>query len=408
MDLAQFLNGMRDPSGVPFFPVVFQFLMVLTFTLHIVCVNVVVGGLAISIWEAWKGGPYGRRLARGLAKASTIILSVAIVLGVAPLLFVQVIYDPFWYASNTMSAIWAMLFLVWVCTAFYAAYGFYLGNKKGDSYGELKLFWAYVALGAMVLAGITIHTLTMEALLPDMWHKWLIDGNGALLTGGARFHGMALGRLLHFFMASFAVTGVYMILYAWYFSPRPDMEPEYLAFVAKKGVNIALYGTLLAAATGFWWAGEVPESLGFLSNPVFLLSVLAAVIFILYLANSQNDPANHAIPITVLLLITVFVMSYAREILRMKYVGAFDYSIFAYKLNISWGSTLLFFATFVLGLVVLYFPLLCAYKTGRTEPGKVVVIPEKVGSLANILLVGWFIVVAGLGIIISFKNGTLP
>lgn len=408
MELAQFLNSLRDPSGVPFFPIVFQFLMVLTFTLHIVTINVVVGGLMVGIWEAVKGGTHGRRLASALGRASTIMLSVAIVLGVAPLLFVQVIYDPFWYASNTMSAVWAMIFLALVCTAFYAAYGFYLGNKGQDANGGLRLFWAYVAVGAMLISGVIIHVLSMEALHPELWHKWLTGQKGTLLTGGARFHGLAPGRLLHFFSASFAVTGTFLMLYAWYFRPRPDFDREYLDYAAHKGMNLALYGTLFTAGTGFWWAGEVPSGIGFFSNPVFLLSVVMALVLMIYLANSRKDPVAHAIPVSGLMAATVFVMSYAREVLRMKYVGAFDYSIFTYKLNISWGSTVLFFTTFVMGLVVLYFPLLCAFKAGRSEPGKVVLIPEKVGNLANILLVGWFVLVAGLGIIISFKNGTLP
>ncbi len=209
MDLSQFLNGLRDPSGLPFYPIVFQFLLVFTFSVHIIAINIVVGGLFVAIWEAWNGGPYGKRLARALGKVSTVALSLGIVFGVAPLLFVQVIYDPFWYASNTMSAIWTMIFLVLVCTAFYSSYGFYLGNRKNGENGNLKLFWAYVGVASLVLSGLIIHMLSMEALLPEQWFKWLVDADGSLLTGGARFHGVSPGRISHYLFASFAVTGVF-------------------------------------------------------------------------------------------------------------------------------------------------------------------------------------------------------
>lgn len=407
MELSQFLNSLRDPSGVPFYPIVFQFLMVLTFTLHIMAINVVVGGLFVAIWEAWKGGPFGKRLARALGKVSTMTLSIGIVLGVAPLLFVQVIYDPFWYASNTMSAIWTMIFLVLVCTAFYSSYGFYLGNRKNAENGNLKLFWAYVGVASLVLSGLIIHMLSMEALLPEQWFKWLVEADGSLLTGGARFHGVSLGRISHYLLASFAVTGAFLMLYAWYFSPRKDFEKDYLDYVAKKGANLALYGTLFAAAAGFWWVGTIPSFLEFLKNPIFLLSIFVALFLLLYLAQASTMPVENAINVAILMFITIFVMSYAREILRMDYVGAFDYSIFAYKLKIDWGSTTLFFGTFVMGLVVLYFPIISAFKAGRAEPGTVVTISPKIGNLANVLLIAWFVFVAGLGLFISIKNGTL-
>ena len=63
------LAALRDPMGVPLYPVVFQLLMVLTFALHILFVNFVVGGLLISLWgrfrraERWhpaRGAPRSR------------------------------------------------------------------------------------------------------------------------------------------------------------------------------------------------------------------------------------------------------------------------------------------------------------------------------------------------------------
>ncbi len=407
MELSNFLNALRDPAGVPFYPLVFQFLMVLTFTLHIMAVNVVVGGLGLAVWESWTGTENGRRLAAALARAATIMLSIAIVLGVAPLLFVQVIYDPFWYASNTMSAFWALSFLVAVCGAFYSAYGFYLGNK-GKRVGKVNLFWAYVAIVSAVAAGFIIHMLSMESLMPQMWRGWLVRNGGSLfMTGGAAFHGVSIGRLLHFIMASFAVTGVFLLMYAWYFRPRSDYSEEYLEYVAGRGSALAIGGTVLTAAAGFWWTGTVPAGMHFTGNHLFIVSVVLAVLLAIYLARSPKvlvDKAPHALFLTVA---TVFFMSYAREALRMEYLGAFDYSIFDYKVNVDWGSTALFFVTFVLGLVVLYFPAVVAFKSGRAEPGTVVTFPASLGRVANLILVLWFVVVAALGLFISIKNGTL-
>ena len=89
------LAALRDPMGVPLYPVVFQLLMVLTFALHILFVNFVVGGLLISLWGRFRRAERWQRLSATTARIATISVSFAVLIGVAPLLFVQVIYDPF-------------------------------------------------------------------------------------------------------------------------------------------------------------------------------------------------------------------------------------------------------------------------------------------------------------------------
>ena len=111
MDTNLMIQTLQDPMGVPFYPVVFQGLSILTFALHILFVNLVLGGALIAAWGYFSSDQRWQKLSRMLAKVTTINISIAIVLGVAPLLFVQVIYDPFWYTSNLLSAWWAMLFL---------------------------------------------------------------------------------------------------------------------------------------------------------------------------------------------------------------------------------------------------------------------------------------------------------
>ncbi len=406
MDLSTYLNTMRDPSGVPFYPVVFQFLMVLTFAMHITMINLVFGGTCLAIWERTRGTPYGIRLSKALGRTITVGLSVAIVLGVAPLLFVQVIYDPFWYTANTMSAFWALSFLVAVSVAFYSAYGFYLGGKKGESEGG-DAFWAGIAVAALLAAAFIIHMLSMEQLQPQNWKTWLSHPWLGIDTSGGAFHGVSLGRLLHFLISSFAVTGIFLMLYGWYFQVRSDYERDYLEYVAGKGVTLALVATAGAAGAGWWWAGTIPQELHYFKSPFFIIAVLSALVLVLYLAKAIQDPIKNAVPCALAAFITIFFMCYAREALRMETASAVGYNIFDYKLNLDWGSTLLFLGTFVMGLVVLYFPTVAAFQSGRAERGKIVQISPAVSRVAIGLMVFWFVAVAGLGVAVSLKNGTL-
>ncbi len=54
--LASYIQQLRDVSGLPFYPWLFDFLLVLTFTLHILAINLVVGGTLVLLWGRLFGG----------------------------------------------------------------------------------------------------------------------------------------------------------------------------------------------------------------------------------------------------------------------------------------------------------------------------------------------------------------
>ncbi len=406
MDLATYVNVMRDPSGLPFYPIIFQFLLVLTFTLHIIMVNLVVGSTFLAIWELWKKNEYGLRLAKALGRVLTVGMSIAIVLGVAPLLFVQVIYDPFWYTATTLSAFWALLFLVVITLAFYAGYGFYLGNRKADV-SSAKTGWALVAAGLLLFTALFIHMLSMEQLMPQHWKEWIVAANGTVSYSGGEFHGVELGRLLHILIPSFAVTGVFLMLYAAYFDKREDYDPKYLEYVGQKGAWMAFWASAIAIGAGFWWLGLIPKEFNFARNPLFLAGAALGVVTTAYIGSSVYKPKEKAINCALLMFLTIFVMSCAREALRMKHMSQVGYSIYDYPVNADWPSTILFLGTFVMGLFVLYFPAVAAFQAGKVKSGEVATLDPSIGKKAVGAMIGWFVIVAGLGIIVSLKNGVL-
>lgn len=401
MELSQYLSMMRDPAGVPFYPVVFQLLMVLTFCLHILVVNVVLGGSLVALWMRIKGTKDALRLSAALARSNTIGVSVAMVLGVAPLLFVQVIYDPFWYTANSISAYWALGFLVAVAVAFTFAYLFYL--KKDMERGSNPV-WAVLSLAGLLVSAYIIHGLSVEQLYPQKWKEWVVAGN-SVVTHGKGLYMIEPARLLHFIVPSVAITGIYLMLYAWFFGERKDFKASYLKFVGEVGAKLALYFTALQVVVGFWWLLIVPQDLHFMSNPFLLLGAIVGLGLLGLLMTSQKDPAGNALKCALGAFVTVFLMSYAREALRMAYVSKVGYSIFDYKLAIDWGSTILFFGTFIGGLVVIAYPILVAVNLARK--GADTHHPHGLGRIAAALPVLWFVLVAGLGIVISLKNGTL-
>ncbi|MGB9873834.1 MAG: hypothetical protein ACPLRS_02575, partial [Hydrogenobacter sp.] len=163
VDTASMLKAMADPAGAPFFPVVMQVLQVLTWALHMVFVYTSVGGLFIAIYGFIKGGERWHRLSKAIIELSKVSVSLAIVLGVAPLLFYQVIYDPLWYTSANLSAWWYILFIVFLLVGYYFVWGTYFTKEKPS----LSLFMSVVGIVLLLLVGFIIHVVNYQALYPE-------------------------------------------------------------------------------------------------------------------------------------------------------------------------------------------------------------------------------------------------
>ena len=69
----------------------FQFLLLLTFPIHLLAMNAMLGGLAIGIVQHMKGGALQKQLAHRIAISLPLVIAFVVNFGVAPLLFVQVL-----------------------------------------------------------------------------------------------------------------------------------------------------------------------------------------------------------------------------------------------------------------------------------------------------------------------------
>ncbi|MHB8908040.1 MAG: hypothetical protein ACYDAA_04090 [Syntrophales bacterium] len=402
METVAMIKSLQDPMGLPFYPFLFQVLMVLTFALHILFVNFALGTSFLAVYGRFKGDPGWRRLSPGLAKAAPANVSMAMLLGVAPLLFVQVVYDPFWYASNLLSAAWVIGFIFIMMAAYSSLYVFYLRGKKGDRKGWVLFGAAAVVL--FLLAGVIMHALGYQLLQPEKWQQWYMTGSAAD-TSGLSLHAFQLPRFLHFIVPSLALTGIFLMLYAWYFKDRRDMDGGHLAWTGATGAKMAFLFTLFQALIGFWWLLSLPAELDFLHSPFFLAGAGLGIGLLLLLYAAQKDPVKYAVLSGFGAFCTIFAMSYAREALRMSYLGRFGYSIFDYKVNVDWPSTLLFLGTFLMALLIIGYLLTVAFQSGRAEgPYEAGPALHRLGKLSIVLLLAWIVVVAGLGVAISLRN----
>ena len=200
------LHALRDPAGVPSHPLVFLILGVITFALHMAAVNVMLGTGALTLRGAFSANAHWRRLAVAMLTTSKIAVSVAIVLGVAPLLFVQVVYDPFWYTSNVLSAWWVMGFIALLIAGYIALYIFYWKNHDIEAEGGKGSVWLVLSLALLLAVGFIVHSLTNQMLFPENWMGWYAP-QGVVNPDGHSLHYWNLPRFGFFIALSAPVTG---------------------------------------------------------------------------------------------------------------------------------------------------------------------------------------------------------
>jgi hypothetical protein len=404
MEIGVILDAMRDPAGIPSHPRVFQVLMVATWVLHIAFVQMTMGVAALSIvgFHRRDRHPHWHALSVAMTKAAKVGVSLLIVLGVAPLLFTQVIYDPQWYAASVLSARWLIVFIFTLIIGYCSWFVFYYANRPGAD-RRIGVF-AWVGLGLFLLDGLVMHALSYQSLLPDRWMAWYAPG-GVVDTSGAALHALQWPRYLFIIGLSAPASGVFLLAYTRYIGERGDRDPDYLAFVAGLGQRLAFVGSLISLGLLLWWQASHPASLGLTLHVLPALLGLG-LIGIAWVHRPGKSPWFSPYGGVAAFLGVLGVLAVWREVIRIAHLQPFGYTIADYPMHVDWPSTLLFFSTLlgVGGLVGGFFVALL-YKAGKT-PGIYTAdrTMARLGTAAVVVLAFWIAAFFGYGITIWMRN----
>ncbi len=401
-ELGPMLNVLRDPAGIPAPPILFQWLMVLTWAMHILFVNLVLGGGALAIAGFLRRkDPLWGRLSRAMTQVTKVALSLAIVLGVAPLLFTQVIYDPMWYASNVLSAAWVMGFIYALGLGYTCWFVFSFRNKEGASSGDL--LWAVAAILLFALNGLVMHVLSVQSILPAKWLEWYAP-QGVPDMSGLKIHAFSFPRFAFFFAAAVAGTGIFLLAYADYFRSRSDFPTPYREFCRRIGWQWARWGFLAQALLALAWFAGIEKAA---AHPFLWLTliVLFGLLGTLWLGKTEKL-AGRGYLFQGLFVLYALVVGIAREEIRLGALLPLGYDPMTYKVNLDLGSTLLFFTTFLgVGGLALGFLLAMLWQAGKVEgpyvAGKTV---ARLSNYALAIVLIWVAIFFGVGITVWLRN----
>ena len=290
----EMLYALRDQAGVPSHPVIFLVLGVLTFALHIAAVQVMLGAASLTLRGAFSDHAHWRRLAAAMLTTAKIAVSVAIVLGVAPLLFVQVVYDPFWYTSNVLSAWWVIGFIVLLIGGYIAMYVFYWKNHDIVKDGGRGGVWMILSLGLLLAVGFIVHSLTNQMLFPEQWMAWYAP-NGVVNPDGHSLHYWHLPRFLFFIALSAPVTGAWLYAHRRYLQGAQEVDSAYLDFVRSLASPLMSVGGVVAVLLGAAWMVSLPDKMAWFAGSLWMWVAVAALLSVVALPWVLRDRLDSGI-----------------------------------------------------------------------------------------------------------------
>ena len=393
---AEILNLLRDPAGLPFYPIVFQGLYILTWAFHALFVFLALGSMGLSIFGGFKQKTDNnwKILTSHMLQTGKISVSLLIVLGVAPLLFTQVIYDPNWYTVNTISGLWVVIFIYTLLVGYSMYYWYYYANKKQSSSSSIIGTISFLLL---VFCGLIMHVFSVQVIQPEKWMQWYAP-NGVVDTSGTTFNPETI-RFLFIIFLSIPVVGLFLQNYGDFLKTNEKFDEKFISFARNIGTKIAIFGLVLSLALFASWAYEI-DKLGDIYSIIIYISF---IVLILFAKNLKNSYLTTAALIVLILLISGF-----REYIRYNLMFNIGYDIYNYPLNIEWSSITMFVLTFVsLGGVGVSFIATMAWKVGKSNGILDASKDKTITIMANMLLwilSVWCIVYFAWGFFTLFKN----
>jgi hypothetical protein len=260
----------------------------------------------------------------------------------------------------------------------------------------------------LLLVGFIIHVVNYQALYPEKWVEWYTNGGRTMNVSGWNIYDFNVFRYLSFLVfPSIAVTGVFLMLYNWYFRSREDMDKDYLDWAGKVGVRAAMYAGIGWLVSHILYIFTIPADWGAKGSIFTWLSVLGLILCAGVVFSSQKNPAKMAIPSLLAGSVALLLIAVFREYLRVASTSRFGYSIYDYKLNLEFLSPMLFLGTLLTGLVLYAYAWWMAYQAGKTPKGKVYQASETehhLGDLSVFIVILWAIVFIGVGLIVVVRN----
>jgi hypothetical protein len=308
---------MADPLPLPGPHGLLSILLQLTLACHLVAMNVTLGGSVLALLWRRSDTPQAQAFVRWFAGALPVAVAATVTLGVAPLLFVQVLYGRLFFTSSILLGGYWLALVPLLILAYYGAYR--LAFRVTE---PLRRGIALAAAVTLLFVTVSFLQSTNAALhlRPDVFlAKYHLRPSGLHLDLDDRSF---FPRWLHALFGAIAVSGAFVALLGWL---RRKRDEVFSAWAVRAGLSWFAWTTALNVVLGTWYALALPRPV--LSRVAgadpWAASLLAvgsmlglALVGIAVVGLSSKRPERTVIPLLALLALTLVLMVLLREEVR--------------------------------------------------------------------------------------------
>jgi len=304
------------PLGLPAPVWLLTGIILLTFAAHILFVALMLGGTLASLFAEVLGlkNPDWDRIAEEIGSTLTVHKSTAVVLGVGPLLTINVLYTVYFYTANVLTGYAWLMIVILVSTAFLLGYLHkYTWQRLGNHKGLHISFVAGAALLFLLIPFIFLSNINLM-LYPEWWWDVRSFWNALVLPN-------VIPRYFHFVTAAIGLTGLF---FAWYFGREKYFDSLNLQTISRQEVVSRFYVLALASTGAQLFFGPflfltLPTRAVAMRLLVLLpIVIVLAIIVLVWLWREIHafEPLRRFWRIVVTLTVVIGIMVYVRHNVR--------------------------------------------------------------------------------------------
>ncbi|MFC2082319.1 cytochrome C [Bacteroidota bacterium] len=307
----------RDiPLPLPMPEWILVILLIISFLAHLLFVNLMVGGtftVMVSQILGLKDKRYDK-LAKEIASTVTVNKSLAVVIGVAPLLIINTLYTVYFYSANALTGTAFISIIPLVTVAFLLLYYHKYRWEKFENKRKLHISILGAAFIIFLFIPLVFAANINLMQFPERWG----DVSGFI---SSIFVHNAIPRYLHFVTGMIAVTGLFIV---WYFGrknyPFEERLPGFTRDdIKRKGFQLTFFITLSQLVWGpllfftFPWRG-ITWSLAYIIIAGVIFAIAAMIL--IWRETKREHPGKYLAVIILLITLTVGLMGWGRHTYR--------------------------------------------------------------------------------------------
>ena len=313
-----------DALPLPASVLLLQFLLHLTFLLHLLAMNAMLGGLILTFIARLRGGgaddPW-TPLADAVSKVSPSLVAATVTLGVAPLLFLQTLYGQFFFTSSILMG-WGWFSIVVVLI--FAYYGVYLQSFRGKKLGAAQMPLLAVTLLLFLWVSFMLsNNMTLMLNMKQWGPLYFADARGLHLNLG---DGQLWPRWLHMLIGAIATSG---LMLAWWGKARLRGGDSSGSFMVRAGMNAFTWYTLANIGLGVWYylaqAGPIRKLFmggsGYATALFGIGFLLGIILFLMGWLGRRKGDSVGLWHITLAALVNLVSMILMRDVVRSGILG---------------------------------------------------------------------------------------